>query len=1120
MVAAPRGDGGGMPRRGVASEWRQGVAKKTTASEADERLVEDSGLFDEAWYVERYKPKFGEGGSALRHFLVEGGPNGLSPSARFVSSAYFALYPDVARNGANPLVHYLKTGKDTGKRAIRRQDLEGLGLANLGRRDQRMIAAVARSGGFDEAYYLETYPDARSSGLHPMLHYVRHGLETLANPSADFDAARYAADNPDLVESGLPPLVHFARSGARQSTADDAEPQAATEAADVSEPSDEIPVAETETGSVAELVDDAPPSAAEPEETPDDVDVDVASEDHDADELGAEQEGSEEPGLDEPELDAPAKADEPAAAEPTEPAAAEAAAPLAPEADAPTPGVDEPADAVPTVDVPKAAPADVRVAAKAGADMPVEEALAALAGTRLFDAAWYVKRYPEVARSGLSPAAHYLQVGGPRRRRPSALFDAEYYVGAGPALPAGANPVLHFLAEGRRDRRPSSPLLDVSDPAGRLPSDAASISEPSRPAAGPAVDWLSAAQAERLPDAVAFAGRPIGQVAAGVSLAPLAAYARLAGLDPVETGVGADGSGDGLFAQAFRSGPARLSDAWFVDAGALRLRFGGFAGFDGSRHVARGYQGSPRDRSALRLCGEILLPAAGPGLLDLALLEPLEPVLLTLSEPGGRIVGFALLPFPSLARGGLHHAELVADGQGQDPVEGLTLASESAFADLVEGPGALARILVDPAGATGAEPIFSDALLGWLDRRFGVAVELDDDEDDVDPIRDHLRRALAPRGRARQGLTLRLPPDAIPSLAALAARRLRGPGAAGASGAFVIAAAPSGEARLLVRPPELDARCLSSQGRSVPLDYPVLFGDGDAEVEGPRPTLAIRRRRFVKAHDASLIRPVAPDAPIRAARTSADFAAILFCAGTTEATRLIESLSRQTGVSDFRVSIRLTNDAADADEISRAAEKAFPGRADVREAEGGFWAEVSAAARETGAPYLLVAKSGVVAPDPSTLAVLLSLAEAGGTASAACVAINEDAAKRVGAIEALSGGYFAAAARAPDETELTLVACDSLQAFPNAVYPVAANVLDFAVLSAEAVAEAPADDESEAAWGLRQTLAGRRNLCVSTIRVARYGEGLERPPSVRVAVSPKERAAVAANATVVREFAS
>ena len=52
---------------------------------------------------------------------------------------------------------------------------------------------------------------------------------------------------------------------------------------------------------------------------------------------------------------------------------------------------------------------------------------ALIRGSGLFDAAWYLDRYPDAGESGLDPVDHYLRVGAARGYRPNPLFDTGYY---------------------------------------------------------------------------------------------------------------------------------------------------------------------------------------------------------------------------------------------------------------------------------------------------------------------------------------------------------------------------------------------------------------------------------------------------------------------------------------------------------------------------------------------------------------------------------------------------------------------------------------------------------------------------------------------------------------------
>jgi hypothetical protein len=65
----------------------------------------------------------------------------------------------------------------------------------------------------------------------------------------------------------------------------------------------------------------------------------------------------------------------------------------------------------------------------------------------LFDAAWYVRHYPETLGSGLSPVVHYLLHGAAEGRDPGPDFSTSRYLDEHPDLdPATTNPLVHHLA--------------------------------------------------------------------------------------------------------------------------------------------------------------------------------------------------------------------------------------------------------------------------------------------------------------------------------------------------------------------------------------------------------------------------------------------------------------------------------------------------------------------------------------------------------------------------------------------------------------------------------------------------------------------------------------------------
>ncbi len=78
----------------------------------------------------------------------------------------------------------------------------------------------------------------------------------------------------------------------------------------------------------------------------------------------------------------------------------------------------------------------------------------ALGAEELFDAVFYVKKYPEVAKSGLDPYTHFQQFGKAKNYHPSIYFDPDYYLGTNPGLEEalaelGITAFDHYIQDGQ-----------------------------------------------------------------------------------------------------------------------------------------------------------------------------------------------------------------------------------------------------------------------------------------------------------------------------------------------------------------------------------------------------------------------------------------------------------------------------------------------------------------------------------------------------------------------------------------------------------------------------------------------------------------------------------------------
>ena len=92
-----------------------------------------------------------------------------------------------------------------------RRSIERLGVRVV---PAGILRFVWRNPLFDSRWYLERYPDVRSSGTAPERHYRRHGMTEGRDPNAFFDTSWYLSHYPDVVARGMDPLDHYHLFGA------------------------------------------------------------------------------------------------------------------------------------------------------------------------------------------------------------------------------------------------------------------------------------------------------------------------------------------------------------------------------------------------------------------------------------------------------------------------------------------------------------------------------------------------------------------------------------------------------------------------------------------------------------------------------------------------------------------------------------------------------------------------------------------------------------------------------------------------------------------------------------------------------------------------------------------
>jgi hypothetical protein len=83
------------------------------------------------------------------------------------------------------------------------------------RQQQRFIA---RTGLFDEAWYLRRHPEVAAEGREPILHYLEIGASLGCDPREDFHTTAFCAENPKASLKGMNPFIFYLTNRQRRSS--------------------------------------------------------------------------------------------------------------------------------------------------------------------------------------------------------------------------------------------------------------------------------------------------------------------------------------------------------------------------------------------------------------------------------------------------------------------------------------------------------------------------------------------------------------------------------------------------------------------------------------------------------------------------------------------------------------------------------------------------------------------------------------------------------------------------------------------------------------------------------------------------------------------------------------
>ena len=189
--------------------------------------IKASGIFDPIFYLEINPDVAVQGIDPLVHYLRVGWREGRFPHILFNIPFYFNQFPENLSNAAEPILHFISEGWLQGKKpnpyfdpleyAREKSHLEFIKTNPLshfihnGCREQKYLPPY-----IDQQFYLEKYPDVAESGVDPLIHFFTVGSKELRQPSLFFDMHWYIDRAPCLQEKATNLLLHYFVYGAAE----------------------------------------------------------------------------------------------------------------------------------------------------------------------------------------------------------------------------------------------------------------------------------------------------------------------------------------------------------------------------------------------------------------------------------------------------------------------------------------------------------------------------------------------------------------------------------------------------------------------------------------------------------------------------------------------------------------------------------------------------------------------------------------------------------------------------------------------------------------------------------------------------------------------------------------
>lgn len=205
---------------------------KTIRYIKDKKIVLNSGLFDEDYYLKTNPDLYTTTANLLRHFLVIGYHQWRDPGPGFNIMYYVQTNPELRNMKVNPVIHYLTIGQKNGLLPVptqgndvpkKRELYSELIRSHVGKHKiqykapgkqiLKQVRLIKETGLFDAEYYLSNYPAVKAAGIDAVTHYCIYGWEIGCSVNEKYDFTKYLEIYSDVKAAHLNPLLHYIEKG-------------------------------------------------------------------------------------------------------------------------------------------------------------------------------------------------------------------------------------------------------------------------------------------------------------------------------------------------------------------------------------------------------------------------------------------------------------------------------------------------------------------------------------------------------------------------------------------------------------------------------------------------------------------------------------------------------------------------------------------------------------------------------------------------------------------------------------------------------------------------------------------------------------------------------------------